>query len=169
MKKVRLLNFIPLIIAAPSVIIGVIVMHLQGVAAATVGQNIVCLLMGGLISSFVVSREEKMKGINTERVAIFITVILLFLTFNNSGMKGVHRWISLGPIKFYVASIILPIMIIKLWRLLVNGKQWAPITITIIVSLVLLRQPDASQLTAFIIPMIILIWNKARNKVLRFR
>jgi cell division protein FtsW (lipid II flippase) len=168
MKKVRLLNFIPLITAAPSVIIGVIVMHLQGVAAATVGQNIVCLLIGGLISSFVVSREEKMKGINTERVTIFITVILLFLTLINSGMKGVHRWISLGPIKFYVASIVLPIMIIKLWRLLVNGKQWAPITITIIVSLVLLRQPDASQLTAFIIPMSILIWNKTRNKVLRF-
>lgn len=168
MKKVRLLNFLPLIIAAPSVITGVIVMHLQGVAAATVGQNIVCLLIGGLISSFVVSREEKMKGINTERVTIFISVILLFLTLINSGMQGVHRWISLGPIKFYVASIVLPIMIINLWRLLVNGRQWAPITITMIVSLVLLRQPDASQLTAFIIPMSILIWNKTRSKVLRF-
>ncbi|NRU21477.1 cell division protein FtsW (lipid II flippase) [Clostridium beijerinckii] len=115
MKKVRLLNFIPLIIAAPPVIIGVIVMYLHNVAVFTVGQNIFCLLIGGLISSFVVSRKEKMKGINTESVTIFVSVILLFLTLINSGMEGVHRWISLGPIKFYVASIVLPIVIIKLW------------------------------------------------------
>lgn len=168
MKKVRLVNFIPLIFAAPSVIIGVIVMYLHNVAVVTVGQNIVCLLIGGLISSFVVSRKEKMKGINTESVIIFVSVILLFLTLINSGMEGVHRWISLGPIKLYMASIVLPIVIIKLSRLLVNGRQWAPIIITIIVSLLLLRQPDASQLTAFIIPMIILIWNNTRSNIIRF-
>lgn len=168
MKKVRLVNFIPLIFAAPSVIIGVIVMYLHNVAVVTVGQNIVCLLIGGLISSFVVSRKEKMKGINTESVIIFVSVILLFLTLINSGLEGVHRWISLGPIKLYVASIVLPIVIIKLSRLLVNGRQWAPIIITIIVSLLLLRQPDASQLTAFIIPMIILTWNNTRNNIIRF-
>jgi cell division protein FtsW (lipid II flippase) len=83
-------------------------------------------------------------------------------------MEGVHRWISLGPIKFYVASIVLPIVIIKLWGGLVNGKQRVTIITTIIVSLLLLRQPDASQLTAFIIPMIILIWNNTRNNIIRF-
>ncbi|MBE6087343.1 MAG: cell division protein [Clostridium beijerinckii] len=168
MKKVRLLNFIPLIIAAPPVIIGVIVMYLHNVAVFTVGQNIFCLLIGGVISSFVVSRKEKMKGINTESVTIFVSVILLFLTLINSGMEGVHRWISLGPIKFYVASIVLPIVIIKLWGGLVNGKQRVTIITTIIVSLLLLIQPDASQLTAFIIPMIILIWNNTRNNIIRF-
>jgi len=168
MRKVRLLNFIPLIITAPAVIIGVIVMYLNGVASVIIGQNIVSFLIGGLISAFILSREDKMKVINNEGVAVFMAVMLLVLTFINSGMNGVHRWISLGPIKFYVASLILPIEIINLWKLIENGKQWPSIIITIIVAFVLLIQPDASQLTAFIIPMIILLWSKTRNNAFRF-
>lgn len=59
MKKVRLLNFIPLIIAAPPVIIGVIVMYLHNVAVFTVGQNIFCLLIGGLIFIFCCIKKRK--------------------------------------------------------------------------------------------------------------
>ncbi|MBU3101955.1 MULTISPECIES: hypothetical protein [Clostridium] len=49
-KNLRLLNFIPLLMAVPSIIIGVIVMYVNKVPIAIFGQNIFCLVLAGIIS-----------------------------------------------------------------------------------------------------------------------
>ncbi|WAG55898.1 hypothetical protein LL033_01280 [Clostridium estertheticum] len=57
------------------------------------------------------------------------------LTFISSGVEGVHRWVSVGPIKFYVAVIVLPIILIELWKLLQIRDWWVSAAITIVISI----------------------------------
>jgi cell division protein FtsW (lipid II flippase) len=169
MKKLGLLNFIPLLMAVPSVIIGVIAMYTNKVPIAIFGKNIFYLIIGGLISCFILIRKSKVENnATTNTIAIVLTLMLLFLTFISSGIEGVHRWVSVGPIKFYVAVIVLPIIIIELWKLLQIREWWFSAAITIVISILLTLQPDASMVTAFSIPMIMLLWNKINNNVLRF-
>ena len=168
MKKLRLLNFIPLLMAVPSIIIGVIAMYTNKVPLAIFGQNIFYLVLAGIISYIVLLKKSKVKNnASTNTTTIIVAVILLFLTFISLGIEGVHRWISVGPIKFYVAVIVLPIIIIDLWKLLQIRDWWFSATITIVISILLALQPDASMLAAFAIPMIILLWNKINNNIFR--
>ncbi|MBW9155736.1 cell division protein [Clostridium tagluense] len=168
MKKLRLLNFIPLLMAVPSIIIGVIAMYTNKVPIAIFGQNIFYLVLAGIISYFILLKKSKVKNnAITNTTTIIVAVILLLLTFISSGIEGVHRWVSVGPIKFYVAVIVLPIIIIELWKLLQIRDWWFSAAITIVISILLAMQPDASMLTAFAISMILLLWNKINNNIFR--
>ena len=168
MKKLRLSHVIPLLMAVPATIIGVIAMHTNKVPIAILGQNIFCLILAGIISYLILLKKSKDKNTaSTNTITIIVAVIILFLTFISSGMQGVHRWVSVGPIKFYVAVIVLPIMLIELWKLLQRRDWWFSAAITIVISILLALQPDASMLTAFAIPMIILLWNKINNNIFR--
>jgi hypothetical protein len=165
MKK-GLLNYIPIIIATPSIIIGTMAMYINDVPTFIYLQNIFCLIIAGLISYFVISKEYKVNK-NTTISFTIMAVISLLLTFINSGIEGVHRWVSIGPVRLYVSAIVLPIIIINLWRVLQSKGWWVSGISAICISIILVLQPDASMITAFAIPMIILLWNKT-NKIFRF-
>ena len=95
-------------------------------------------------------------------------IIALMLTFANQGMEGVHRWISIGAVKLNVAMIVLPMILLELYQVLKNrGLTYAGVCAFIIL-LVLFFQPDASQLTAFAIPMMIMLSLNTRSKKIRF-
>ncbi|SNS72287.1 hypothetical protein SAMN05446037_101877 [Anaerovirgula multivorans] len=164
----KLRNFVPLIIAFPSVVIGAVAMHLNKISIGIWSQNIVALIISGFISYLFLKEKPKFSKRNSFGFIVPITVILLFLTFLDSGLDGVHRWVSIGPIKLNVASIMLPIFIIELWRILKIFNWWHSMTITIAVSILLALQPDASQTTGFIFPMIILLLSKANKSVIRY-
>jgi len=162
MKKAGLLNYIPLLMATPSIMIGTVAMYTNEVPPFICAQNVFYLIIAGLISYFVISKESKVKK-NASTISILIAVIFLLLTFINSGIEGVHRWTSVGPIKFYVAVIVLPIIMINLWQLLQIKSWWVSSISTMVISILLVLQPDASMLTAFAIPMLILLWSKTNN------
>lgn len=163
MKK-SLLKYIPIIIASPSIIIGTIAMYINDVPTSIYIQNILCFIILGLISYFVISSEYKFHQ-NTTSIFTIIAVILLILTFINSGVEGVHRWVSIGPIRLYVSVIVVPIIMINLCRLVesIGAGRWILVISAICISIILVLQPDASIVTAFAIPMMILLWNKNKN------
>lgn len=162
MKKKDLINYIPIIIATPSIIIGVMAMYINNVPFFIYIQNIFYLIILGLISYFALSKEYDINK-NKAAISILISVMFLFTTFINSGVENVHRWIAIGPIKVHVAAIVLPIIIINLWKLLQSKSWWFSGIIVICVSVILVLQPDASMVTAFVISMIILLWNTTNN------
>lgn len=164
MKK-SLLKYIPTIIAAPAITIGSVAMHINNVPTSIYTQNILCLIILGLISYFAISKEYRFNK-NTTIIFTIISVIALLLTFINSGIEGVHRWVSIGPIRLYVSSIVLPIIIINLWKIVdkKNNSIWISFISVICISIILALQPDASMITAFAIPMIILFWNNNNIK-----
>ncbi|GMQ57260.1 hypothetical protein AN1V17_16550 [Vallitalea sediminicola] len=163
MNKNKLRCFIPLIVASPSVIIGAITMGSNNIPRMTFGQNIICLFFGWLISCYFISSKTE---INKTVGKIFIVLVLYVFTFINLGIGGVHRWVSLGPIRLYLSSIFIPVLIIELWRLLMKNRELVAVFITVVITILLILQPDASQLTAFAIPMIIILFNKFNKKII---
>lgn len=152
------------LIPLPTIIIGSMAMYRNDISIITWGQNIFGLILAMLLS-YLVSRNHNFID-NT--FTIPISILLLLLTFLDSGLQGVHRWVSIGPIRFYVASIVLPILIMGLWKIRKNTNWWISVIITTGVSLLLALQPDASQTTAFIIPMAIILFSNTNKNYFRF-
>lgn len=154
------LFFIPI----PAVIIGVVTMYKNNVSSIIWGQQLLCLLFILVISNLLV---KKFKIISGDYI-VYISILLLLFTFLDSGFENVHRWISIGPIRFYISSIVLPILIIGLWKK-IQSDSWKLVSSIIIgISVLIALQPDASQNTAFIIPMSMLLYTKINNKYLKF-
>lgn len=152
------------LIPLPAIVIGSLAMYINNVSIIICSQNILGFIIAVLLS-YLVSRKPKIIG---SIFSIPISILLLLLTFLDSGLEDVHRWVSIGPIKFYIASIVLPILIMGLWRILKTKNWWIPAIISIGVSLLLALQPDASQTTAFIIPMAIILFSNANNNYFRY-
>jgi hypothetical protein len=164
--KLKLTNFIPLIFTIPAILIGVVAMYHSKVPTITWAQNIACLVVAGLVSFFVVLRKYKKRSNSFYIFSILICLLFMTLTFINPSMNGVHRWLSIGVIRFNVAMIVLPILLINLYKIshVINFK--ALVAITFVISVLLLVQPDASQLTGFAIPMMVILYSTNEKKYL---
>lgn len=164
--KARTINFIPLLITIPSIVIGAAAMYYNKVPTSIWAQNAAYLVAAGLISYFVALSKPKVRGSQFYTVSILISILFILLTFISAGMEGVHRWVSVGIIRFNVSMIVLPIIIISTWRLLQANQLWVAVITTLAVAILMLVQPDASQLTGFTIPMMVLLYNKLDKKLL---
>jgi len=167
MKKMRLLNFIPLIIPIPSIVIGAIVMYQNKVSFFIWAQNIACLVITGLISYFIVSNKSKTIRNKTNGTFILISLFFLIITLISPGINGVHRWVSIGIVKFNVSFIVLPMMIIELWKISQLKGLGLTVVLTLAISILLAIQPDASQLTGFAIPMMVMLCSRLDKHHLR--
>jgi uncharacterized protein YuzE len=156
-----MLRSLPLyLIMFPAIVVGAIAMHTNDVPPTIWGQNIVIFIVGMFVFSFIVSKNKTAD----KRLTVPSIIYLLIATFLHSGIDGVHRWVSLGRLQFYVASIFIPLLLIQLWKW---QNWWMTFSITIAVAVLLFLQPDASQLSAFLIAMSVLLWDKTSNNVLR--
>lgn len=154
----------------PSIAIGVFAMYQNHVPFAIWGQNIGCLVLMSVISLLMITRKfnNTENRYNHNQLLLPAAIIALILTFANQGMEGVHRWISIGAVKLNVAMIVLPIILLELYQVLkIRGLTYAGVSAFIIL-LVLFFQPDASQLTAFAIPVMIMLSQNTRSKKIRF-
>lgn len=96
-----------------------------------------------------------------------IIAALLILPFFFDGLDGVHRWISVGSIKLYIASIVLPLLMIHIWKLALNKREHDVTALTVVTSGILLFQPDAGQLTAFACAIAFIVWKMIDNRMIK--
>lgn len=151
----------------PSIAIGAFAMYQNHVPFAIWGQNIGCLVLMSVISLLMITRKFNNTGNRYNQLLLPAAIIALILTFANQGMEGVHRWISIGAVKLNVAMIVLPMIILELYQVLkIRGLTYAGVNAFIIL-LVLFFQPDASQLTGFAIPVMIMLSQNTRSKKIR--
>ncbi len=157
MRKIRLLNFIPIIVSIPAIIIGVIAMIHCGVPIYIWIQNVLSLVIMGGISCIILLNNVKLKKNFFSHRFTIVPILLLILTFISSNIEGVHRWISIGGINLNVSIIVIPMTIIILEEVLQIKGIIIYSIITIGIAILIVMQPDASQLTGFAIPMIIIM------------
>ena len=151
----------------PSIAIGALAMYQNHVPFAIWGQNIGCLVLMSVISLLMITRKLNNTGNRYNQLLLPAAIIALILTFANQGMEGVHRWISIGAVKLNVAMIVLPMILLELYQVLkIRGLTYAGVGAFIIL-LVLFFQPDASQLTGFAIPVMIMLSLNTRSKKIR--
>lgn len=147
MGNLKLQKFIPVIITMPAITLGAIAMFHNNISTLIWAQNIACLVIAGLISHFIVLNRWNIKVSKHNGVTIIIVFFFLLLTFLDQGMNGVHRWISIGIMKFNVSMILLPLTIIALWRASQTEELWFTLAVALAISILLAIQPDSSQLT----------------------
>lgn len=164
MRAISLEKLLPFIIMAPAILIGSIVMFLNDLPITVWSLNILGLILAGVLFNYLSESIPK----EVKKVALPALIILLILTFLHPGSGGVHRWIGAGPIKFYIASIVAPVLLIELWRVSQAINIAVLTVISLGVSVILFLQPDASQTTAFTVPMVIVLLSTTRNKYYRY-
>lgn len=133
----------------PAVLTGTLAMVSYGVTPGIWIQNILIWLLGTVSGAVFLIRN---KGNQFNRGSLLIAIVIvgfLVLPFLFAGLDGVHRWITFGPVNIYVASILLPLLLIYLWKFALNNREYHAIGLIFLTLLILLFQPDAGQLTAF--------------------
>ncbi|MFH7817977.1 hypothetical protein [Neobacillus thermocopriae] len=151
----------------PSILIGTLAMVSYGVTVSLWMQNIIIWIIGTTLSSVFIIKNKKRKFFIGNFSYTIIIVTLLILPFFFNGLDGVHRWLSFGPINLYIASIILPLLLIHIWKLALNKREHYVLGLTIITSVILLFQPDAGQLTAFACATAFFVWKILSNRMIK--
>ncbi len=156
----------PIAIMIPSIAIGSLIMYWNQVPAMIWIQNILCFLLASIVACVVIKHKSSART-RENKAIVLIPLFFLILTFLSPGIEGVHRWISLGSLRFNVAIIVMPIILIEIGRILLRNELKFAVIITAAVILTLVFQPDASQVTGFTIPVLMLLSSKIANTRLR--
>ncbi|MEH7613240.1 FtsW/RodA/SpoVE family cell cycle protein [Gottfriedia acidiceleris] len=164
MLTFKKINLLPLVITMPAMIIGVLAMIDNQVSPSIYAQNILIAIVGGIISFLVLFRDKRTAKKKTNIIVITCIFILFLLTFLDNGLHGVHRWIAIGPLRFNIALVLVPLLLIQLSSLMKSKPFWLTFGFALIFTVLLLFQPDASQLTAFTIAISFLLLNIIKNK-----
>ncbi len=91
------------------------------------------------------------------RTVVAASALLIGLTFLEPDIDGVHRWLRLPGFTLNAAAVVLPACVAALTRLAGERQAaWCAWGIAFI-GLLLYMQPDASQLLAFALPMLVLL------------
>ena len=161
-------NFISYLLMLPAILIGTLAMVSNDVASSIWLQNILIWLLGTVLGSIYFVRHKEKKISKGNLLYTIIIMALLVFPFWFNGIEGVHRWLTFGPINIYIASIILPLLIIQLWKLALNNRESHAIGLHFLTLLILLFHPDAGQLTAFACATAIILWKKVSNGMIKF-
>jgi cell division protein FtsW (lipid II flippase) len=130
----------------PPLLLGVAWMRQTGVPAAVYGQNVAAAIAGAAIAGFTFRRRvSPAAGLAVTALAL----VLLLATLAAEGVQGVHRWIRIGPLSLHVASLVLPLVLVELDRLLRHARLAIALGVMLVATAILAMQPDASQATAF--------------------
>ncbi|WML38474.1 hypothetical protein RCG19_14745 [Neobacillus sp. OS1-2] len=167
MQNNKLIVIMPYFLMIPSIIIGILAMISYGVDSSIWIQNIIVWIFGTILGCAFLIRNKKSYLHQDNFSLTIIILLLLVLPFLFDGLDGVHRWVSLGPIRFNVAVIFLPLLIIQLWRLSLKRPIFYTVGLTYIALITLLLHPDASQVTAFACATVVMIWKNITTPMLK--
>ena len=90
-------------------------------------------------------------------IVFAVMIVALAATFADSGLSGVNRWISIGPLRANIAALFLPAFVAILCARQTRPSLAAPVWLSAMSLLV--AQPDASQATALAIAAPLLFSN----------
>jgi hypothetical protein len=137
----------PWLLATPvaAIAVGAGVAHAHGVGVAAFGPNLAAAALGALVHVVVVRSSRRARGGGALIAAILLGS--LSLTLISSGMDGVHRWLSFGPLRLHVFSAVAP------WWLLAASSERSVVrrvglACLLLAQIVHVAQPDAAQATA---------------------
>ncbi len=141
---------------------GSAIMALMGLPPGSWLRNPIAWLAGLVLAGgFLVGGRAAM----VPRVLVALAVVGLAGTFLAEDQDGVHRWIDLGPLHVNVAALLLPAAVVALAFI----GSWTRIGLvaSAVIMALLVLQPDASQATAFVLAMLVLLARSPASRPLR--
>lgn len=161
-------NIIPYLLMFPAIFIGTIAMVSYGLTLSIWIQNILIWLLGTVFGFIYLVRNKNQKWNKGNLLPNVVLIALLIFPFLFNGMDGVHRWLTFGTINIYIASIVLPLLIIHLWDLAFNNRERFAVGLLFITLFMLLLHPDAGQLSAFACATAIILKKTISKRIIKF-
>lgn len=145
-----------------SCVLGIVGMIRENIPSVIWIQNVAFILLATIVCFFVLRLRMKFNY----KIIVFVTIFLLGLTFIGPNIDGVHRWLRIPLFTLNIATIVIPITIVAFYRLIEEKQYVLSLMGTIVIAVFLFLQPDASQLLAFSLPMIVLLLKSKISKVI---
>lgn len=143
-------------------LLGIVGMIRENVPIMIWMQNITVILLAAIV----VFGTSKYRVKLNYKIIVFVSILLLGSTFWGPGIEGVHRWLRVPLFTLNISTIVIPITIAALYRL-IEEMQFAASLIGIgVIAILLFLQPDAAQLLAFSIPMIAIMLKSKISKII---
>ena len=145
-----LISRLSLYMPIPALVAGVITMACNDVPVVIWSQNIVT----AALCIFLCEAKYRTKPcyFKFETLSwpyLFAAPAAIASTFLSDGLNGVHRWVFLGPVRLHIASIVLPLLLIRLAAPAKRQTAFAWFAALLTAALLIL-QPDGSEASAFI-------------------
>lgn len=144
-------------------ILGIIGMVSKNVSIAIWLQNLLIIFLLTFVCMFIQQFNLQFNY----KMILFVSVFLLGFTFSGPNIDGVHRWLRLPFFTLNIATIIIPITIVALYRLIEEEQFVISVIGIIVVAFLLYLQPDASQLLAFSLPIIVLLLRSNISQIIK--
>jgi len=139
----------------PAVSLGILAMIPGGVSPLLWGQQAAAFLVFALLAQPLRCALRRIPfSVKSALLLLLLSATLLF-----EEVKGVRRWLDLGALNVHAATLVLPALL----AMLCSMKLAHPVLLG--TAAILCIQPDMSQLTAFFLAMLPLLWNHRRNKL----
>jgi hypothetical protein len=138
-----------LLAPVPAAAVGVAVASLHGVASAAFLPNGLALVIGaiGAIGAIgLVSSKPEVERWAARWLPV-VTCFVIAATLGTSGLDGVHRWLSLGPLRLNASAALLPWLFLGMISPEPRARMRS-VWLACGVQLVHVAQPDAAQATA---------------------
>lgn len=144
-------------------ILGIIGMVSKNVSITIWIQNLVSIILLSFVCMFVSKINIKFNY----KIIVFVSAFLLGATFSGPNIDGVHRWLSLPFITLNLSTIVIPITIAAFYQLIEDKQFVIAVAGIIVIAFLLYLQPDASQLLAFSLPIIIMLLKSNISKIIK--
>lgn len=128
--------------------VGAWVARAQGVSPRAFGANIAAAVLGCVLVALLTRRPWSRSGRGAPVVAA-TALALLAATLLFPSLEGVHRWLSLGPVRLNASAVIVPWILLALWMLLGQSRPGLAVGLVAMTQGLHIAQPDAGQATAF--------------------
>lgn len=138
--------------AAPAVALSVWLLHVAEAPRSALTLQVVAAGVGMAACVGLMRMRRVRRSVDTQWVALVLTLSLFVPLVAGSG-GGAERWVVLGSVRLYVAPVVLPVALLLLGApLRVTAIDAASVTAA---AIALVLQPDASQLSAFALAMLV--------------
>lgn len=131
---------------------GCVAMAQSDVGSSSWLRNVVAWFVGAALAALL-ARYGRPRSASTG--AVVLATAALIATLFARPVDGVHRWLDVGPLHINAAALVLPALIVALAAMRITRP--IALVLACIAATVLLVQPDASQLTSFVIAASILL------------
>ncbi|OJT21907.1 hypothetical protein BO221_24440 [Archangium sp. Cb G35] len=139
----------------PAMLLGAWVARAHGVSVKAFGTNLVAAVFGMGLAVWLARRSWSHLVRLAPGIAAAV-LVLLAATFLFPPVEGVHRWLSLGPVRLNASVVASPWAMLALWGLLQGGRPGLAVGLVTGTQLLHGAQPDAGQALALLAGVLVL-------------
>lgn len=150
--------------AAPAVVLSVWLLHVAEAPRSMQTLQVVMASVAAAVFVVLVSMRRVGPPGDIQWFALALA-LSLFIPLLVDSQDGPERWLVLGSARLYVAPIVLPLVLFLLGAPLRAPAIYAASVVVVAAALVI--QPDASQLGAFALAMLVLLVASSAHPLLR--